>query len=328
MEILKFIDMHCDTLELAYLNGESDIFRMPGMLDVERLKQGGALAQFFAIFMMTPTSRLIKGKNVIVEDEEYINTSMKVFYTTMENYGDFIAPAYNYEDMCSNEEKHKISAFLTFEDGRAIKGKMENLKKYYDKGIRLISLTWNFENCFGAPNSKDADIMNKGLTSFGKEAVEVMNELGILIDVSHLSDGGFMDVANISQKPFVASHSNCRALSSHERNLTDEMIRVLGEKGGVAGINFAPMFLNEDITCRDSTVNLMSKHICHMIKIGGEECVALGSDFDGIGGNLQVDGPDKMKLIFDRLSKDGLSDDLIEKIAYKNMTRVIKDVMK
>lgn len=327
LSLLKFIDMHCDVLLTAYENNSKDIYELPGMIDVKRLKEAGALAQFFAIFMPPPDASDILASCGPLQDSEYINANMNIFYTTMEKYNDIISPAYNFRDLLNNEKQGKISAFLTFEDGRAIDGKLENLKKYYDKGIRLISLTWNSANCFGAPNSSDSAVMSKGLTDFGKEAVEVMNELGIIIDVSHLSDGGFMDVAKLTRKPFIASHSNCRSLCPHQRNLTDEMIRIISEKGGVAGINFVPGFLDHDVTCRSNNVALITNHIHHMINIGGTDCVALGSDFDGFGGNLEVDGPDKMHLIFEKLKKDGLSEDTIEKVAYKNAERVIKDIM-
>lgn len=324
---MKFIDMHCDTLMLAYIKNKEDIYEIPGMLDIKRMKEGGALAQFFAIFMRPAGSEKYFGREEPVDDNEYIETSLKIFTDSMKNNNSLIAPAYNAGDILDNEKKGLMSSLLTFEDGRAINGKMENLKRYYDKGIRLISLTWNNENCFGFPNSKDAEIMSKGLKDFGKEAVEYMNDLGMMIDVSHLSDGGFMDVADISKKPFIASHSNCRSLCPHQRNLTDEMIKVLAEKGGVAGLNFGPEFLNENMECKDSTIELMLKHISRMVDIGGIECVALGSDFDGIGGNMEVSGVDKMQLIFDRLAREGYSGAQIEKIAYQNALRVIRETL-
>src|SRR5699024_2775635 len=160
-----------------------------------------------------------------------------------------------------------------------------------------------------------------GLKTFGKDAIEYMNHLGMIIDVSHLSDGGFYDVAKISKKPFIASHSNSRTLSPHQRNMTDEMIKILAEKGGVMGLNFAPQFLNEDISIRDSKIELMVKHLNYMKNIGGEDVIALGSDFDGIGGNLELDSSDKMYLLFDALRVDGWSERLIEKLAYKNALR-------
>lgn len=325
--MIKFIDMHCDTLMMGYIQKKRNLAEMSGMLDIQRMKAGNQLAQFFAIFMLPPGAEKMLNLPDPIDDDEYIAYCLDVYETTLRENANSIAMARNAEDILSNERDGKMSALLTFEDGRAIDGNMENLKKYHDMGFRLISLTWNAENCFGAPNSKDTTIMAKGLTDFGKEAIPYMNELGMIIDVSHLSDGGFDDVCALSKKPFVASHSNCRALSPHQRNLTDDMIRKLADKGGVAGINFGPEFLNEDISAKDSTVSLMCRHIARMIDLGGVECVALGSDFDGIMGNLEISSPDKMHLIFDQLQKNGLSDDAIEKIAWKNAMRVIADTL-
>jgi membrane dipeptidase len=246
----------------------------------------------------------------------------------MERHGDIAAPALSAEDVEQYRKAGKMSGLLTFEDGRPVDGKIENLERWYKEGIRLITLTWNGDNCFGYPNSDDKALMEKGLKPFGKEAVRRMNDLGIIVDVSHLSDGGFWDAAalsKISKKPFVASHSNCRSLSPHKRNLTDEMIKALADSGGVAGLNYCPAFLNADTECKDSTLENISAHTRHLIKCGGSGCAALGSDFDGISGNLEIGSVDKVSLIFDRLREDGLSEDDIEKIAWKNALRVMKD---
>ena len=324
---MKFIDLHCDTLMLAYAERQKDMYQMSGMFDIKRMKESGAMAQFFAIFMPPPGIEQWLKREQPIDDQEYMDYCFAAYEETLSKNADLIAPAGNVKELLENEKNGKMSGLLTFEDGRMIQGDLANLKRYYDKGIRLISLTWNAENCFGFPNSTDTSVMEKGLKSFGKEAIEEMNALGIIIDVSHLSDGGFWDVAEVSRKPFVASHSNSRVLSPHQRNLTDDMLKKLADLGGVAGINFGPEFLNEDLTCKDSTLELISKHIRHMIAVGGVECVALGSDFDGIMGNLEVGNIDEVALIFDRLKKDGLSETMIEKIAWKNALRVMKDVL-
>jgi len=332
---MKFIDMHCDTLMYAAEGmysaegGVSDLLKIPNaMLDVERMKKSGISTEFFAIFFPPKENGFIVAKNKKYTDEEYFNLLYTCYKNTMELGKDHMAEAMNAADIVKNEAAGKMSGILTFEDGRIIDGSFEKMKHYYDLGLRLISLTWNEENCFGHPNSDDLMLMSKGLTSFGKEAVEYMNELGITIDVSHLSDGGFWDVAAISKKPFIASHSNCRSLSPHRRNLTDEMIKKMAEAGGVSGVNFAPQFLNSDITIKDSTVELLSLHVRKMIDLGGEDFPALGSDFDGTSGNLEVNCVSKMGLIFDRLKLDGVSERVIEKIAYDNAFRVIKETMK
>lgn len=319
---MKYIDMHCDTLMAAFRDPNFDLFQNDRMVDFTKMRQGGALAQFFAMFLIPP------GRGEPFDDDDYINCLHGALMRNIEAHSDLIGFATNAEELLANEQAGKLSAFLTIEDGRSVNGSMEKLQHYYDMGVRLISLTWNFKNCFGSPNSPDPVTMAEGLTEFGKEAVVHMNELGMLVDVSHLSDGGFMDVAQIAKKPFVASHSNCRALSPHQRNLTDEMIRILADKGGVSGINFGPSFLNADTNCQDSTKELIVEHIKHFINVGGEDCVALGSDFDGVGGNLEIGSSDRVPLIWELLHQEGFSDDLIEKIAWKNTFRVIAEAMK
>jgi len=332
---MKFIDMHCDTLMYAARGmhstegGMSDLLKIPSaMLDIQRMRKSGISTEFFAIFFPPKENGLIVAGDDRYTDEQYFDLLFKCYKNTMELGKDYIAEAMNAADILKNEAAGKMSGILTFEDGRIIDGSLDKMKHYYDKGLRLISLTWNEENCFGFPNADDPVLMAKGLKPFGKEAVQYMNDLGVLIDVSHLSDGGFWDVAEISKKPFIASHSNCRSLSPHRRNLTDEMIKKMAEAGGVSGINFAPQFLNTDITSKDSTLELLSLHLRKMIDLGGEGFPALGSDFDGTSGNLDVDCVTKMSLIFDRLKQDGVSERVIEKIAYDNAFRVIKETMK
>jgi len=326
---MKFIDLHCDTL-MHTVGREEPLSLLKNdqtSIDFTRMKEGGSLAQFFAVFL--PTEEMfLENLGEVMDDDLYINTLVDTLKRGIGENGDMIALAHNHEDILKNEREGRMSAILTIEDGRSVQGSLDKLRSYHDMGIRLISLTWNFENCFGYPNSDDRNIMEKGLKEFGREAVEYMNHLGMIVDVSHLSDGGFADVAKISKKPFVASHSNSREISPHKRNLTDQMIRVLGEKGGVAGINFAPHFLQPDTSTDRSTVELMVRHLNHMKNVGGEDVVALGSDFDGIGGDLEVDSIHKIPMIFDALEKDGWSTGQIEKFAYKNTLRVIKEVMK
>lgn len=325
---MQYIDMHCDTLAEALVRKSSTAEHLEGtMVDVARLKESGAAAQFFAMFLPQRNEPEWFGLKEMPEPEELMGQMYQVFLNTLRECGGYLAPAHNYAELESNRKAGKISAFLTIENGFLVRGELENLKKFYDMGVRLITLTWNDANCFGYPHSENAEEMGRGLTGFGKEAISYMNELGILVDVSHLSDGGFYDVAELSKKPFVASHSNCRALSPATRNLTDEMIHLLAEKGGVAGINFAPFFLNADVTDEHSRVERMCDHVLHFIDKGGVECVGIGTDFDGIGGTLEIADCTGMHLLFEALHRRGLSEDAIEKIACGNVARVIRDVM-
>ncbi|MDD2447379.1 MAG: dipeptidase [Tissierellia bacterium] len=326
---MKYIDLHCDTLMLVPdASGRQTLSSNTiASIDFTRMKKAGTMAQFFAIFLLQK-EMFAESNREYVEDDIYIDNCIRALESEVNGNNDIISMAYNHDDIIRNHSEGKMSAILTIEDGRSVDDRLDKLKQYYNKGIRLISLTWNFENCFGYPNSDDSSIMSKGLKEFGKEAVEYMNEIGMIIDVSHLSDGGFYDVAKISKKPFIASHSNARSLSPHKRNLTDDMIRALANKGGVTGLNFAPSFLNEDIKLKDSTIALMVKHLNHIKNIGGEEVIALGTDFDGTSGNLEINNVENIPYLFEALKKNGWNDDLIEKFTHKNALRVIKDTMK
>ena len=338
---MQYIDMHCDTLGVALTRQLDSITRIEAstyslrpqkidasMVDIVRLIKGGAMAQFFAMFVPQREVPYWFEDGKMPEHEALLQKMQAIFIRTLKENRDHMAFAQSYERLEENRKNGKLSAFLTMENAYAVRGKMENLKKFHDMGVGLMTLTWNDPNCFGWNHSKDPAQMQKGLTDFGKEAIAVMNDLGIIIDVSHLSDGGFYDVAKLTKKPFVASHSNCRALAPATRNLTDEMIRMLAECGGVAGINFEPTFLNTKENDRLSRVSRICDHIEHFIKVGGIECIGIGTDFDGITGEFEIFDCTRMDLLFDELHRRGFSEDAIEKIAYKNVARVIKESMK
>jgi len=251
---VQYIDMHCDTLYRAYVEKKETISHIPEfMLDIERMRTGGCLAQYFAIFMM-PESMRRELDGEFPEDLEYIKILLCIFHKSVQEHSEHIAAAMTMEELEKNAAVGKMSGILSLEDGRWMDGRMERLEWLYGEGIRMITLTWNHENCFGYPNSVDKEVMDRGLKPFGRDAIIRMNELGMAVDVSHLSDGGFQDVTRLSKKPFIASHSNCRALAPHRRNMSDEMIRALAEKGGVMGLNFAGQFLNADAESRTSTI--------------------------------------------------------------------------
>lgn len=324
---MKYIDLHCDTLMPFAVDENFNLFENTNMIDLGKLRRGGCTAQFFAMFMVNPKDWRKETTKEPLDDWEYMRRLKAGLDRTLKEHSDLIAFAGNAEDMDRNSAEGKISAFLTIEDGRPIEGRIENLQRVYDMGVRLISLTWNYENSIGYPNSRDLQAMGLGLKPFGKEVVERMNELGILVDVSHLSDGGFYDVAEISGKPFIASHSNCRAVCGHPRNLTDEMIRVLAEKGGVAGLNFGPAFLTPSGRDCASRLDYMVEHIRYLENKGGIDCVAVGTDFDGVGGPMELSDASMMPVLFERLRKEGYTEEKIEKIAWKNADRVIREVL-
>jgi membrane dipeptidase len=312
---MNFIDFHCDTIEVLLNNPNNwSLSKNNLSVDIEKMKKGNSLAQFFALYINQEET-----KNPLDTCLEMVDK----FYLELDKNIDSIALATNYKDLTKNKQKGKISAFLTIEGGEAINGSLYNLRNFYRLGVRLITLTWNFPNEIGFPNCKD-EYVYRGLTAFGHELISEMNNLSMIIDVSHLSDKGFYDVARISKKPFIASHSNSRTITNHPRNLTDEMIKILSQKGGVMGINFEKSFLGENIPAK---VSDMINHIKHIRKVGGIDVIAIGSDFDGVELPSEITNIGEIDKLALELKKNNFSEEEIEKIFYKNALRVIKDTL-
>lgn len=312
---MRPIDMHCDTiLRLMDDKDNLELYENKFSIDIKKLRQGNSLAQFFAMWI-----DLKKEANPLERCLEMIDK----FYIEIEKNSDTISLAANYEDIIKNDNEGKISAVLTIEEGGTIKGQIHNLRNFYRLGVRSITLTWNTANEIGFPNTKE-EYRDKGLTSFGEEVVYEMNKLGMLIDVSHLSDKGFYDVARLSSKPFIASHSNSRAIKENSRNLTDDMIKVLAERGGTMGICFERDFLGESENAR---IDDMIRHIKHIRNIGGIDVIALGSDYDGCHPNCEINNIGEIEKLIFALKDNKFRDDEIDKIFYKNALRVIKDVL-
>lgn len=261
-----------------------------------------------------------------------------------------------------------MSAMLTVEEGGVCKGELDKLRRLYEMGVRMLTLTWNFDNEIGHPNydpqrkpglvhakaewkkcetgtpqwrEKRRELqrltddylhtpnLTGGLTERGREMVEEMERLGMIPDVSHLSDAGFYDVLETTKKPFVASHSNARAVCPCVRNMTDDMIRRLSERGGVMGLNFCAAFLEEKPVGEKNpgTIAALVHHAEHIVRTGGIEVLGLGSDFDGIDGHAELPGAEAMGRLWDALHKAGFSQDALDRIFYRNVLRVYRETL-
>ena len=170
---------------------------------------------------------------------------------------------------------------------------------------------------------------NPDINFIGIEVIEEAERIGMMLDVSHLNDAGFMDVAKYTKKPFLASHSNARAICNHVRNLSDDFIRILSNRGGIIGINFYPNFLTKvPANCENpGTIDAIIEHIKHIEKIGGIDCISLGSDFDGIEGHAELPDCSYMYRLIDALHSAGFKEDAIEKICYKNALRFYRELL-
>ncbi|MFQ6862412.1 MAG: dipeptidase [Beduini sp.] len=331
---MKVIDMHCDTIMAIYegekKNEKLELRQSDLNISVEKMEKGDYLAQCFAMFV--PLGNV---ENAF----ETVNEMIDVFYQELDKNSDKLALALNYEDIIKNQKEGKMSAVLTIEEGGTTKGNLHFLRNLYRLGVRMITLTWNYENGIGFPNlmkktdgTTDSTIPNTkdGLTKEGIALVQEMERLGIIIDVSHLSDAGFYDVLKYTTKPFVASHSNARGQCNHVRNMTDDMILKLAQRGGVMGINYAASFLevpSTDDTNFMSTIDNMVKHIQYIKNLAGIDCIGLGSDFDGIPQNLEMKDASELPELEKAMIKAGFSQEEIEKVFYKNVLRVFKEVL-
>ena len=322
---MSVIDLHCDTIwHLMDLGGKGDLLENDGAVSIRKMQAGEVSVQFFACFLYRDA---MEGKT---EEEKYENGYFHVLdmirygREQVETYDKEIVLLSGKEDFGEFRRGKRCGAALTVEDGGILNGKIERLEELWNRGIRLLTLTWNYENCIGFPNSSEKGTMEKGLKNFGREAVERMNDLGMIADLSHASDGTFWDVLHQSKKPVVASHSNCRELARHPRNLSDEMLKALGENGGAAGLNFYGPFLG---TPKESRIEEMTAHLRHMIDKGGEDLPCLGTDFDGFDGLNKMELPDQSCLgrLWDALKKAGLTERQIEKVRFENAHRIWKE---
>lgn len=323
---MGYIDMHCDTLMVGLSRKMDTIQRLEGsQIDFSKLKNSPVKAQMFAAFL--PQSEIEEwfGYDHYPDYFDLFNDMRDLLLRSIEEDRDHFAFVKKFDDLRANEEAGKISCILTIENGVLVDGDMEKLKKLADLDVKVIALTWNDPNCFGQCCSDDGQLMQMPLTDFGREAIPVMNDLGIVVDVSHLNEGGFYDVARCSAKPFVATHSNAFALSPSPRNLKDDQIRILADKGGVSGLNFYGGFLNEDIDDEESRVERLCDHAMYMMNKGGEDFIAIGTDFDGGIGDLEIPSCDHMEVLFEALKKRGMTQRQFDKFTHENVERVLKE---
>ncbi len=317
-------DLHCDTILDIVEKEDYHLRDNNSHIDCLKLKKGEYILQNFAMF-----TNLSKVNSPFT----HVNNMIDKFYEELNYNKDILSLATSFNDIENNMKDGKISAILTIEEGAVCEGKINYLHHLRSRGVRMMTLTWNYSNCLAAPNSnedKNPVINNeKGLTDLGFEIVYEMEKIGIIPDVSHLSDKGFYDIAKICRKPFVASHSNAREICNHPRNLTDDMIKTISDRNGVIGLNYCNSFLSNSCEKkRGVDIECFIPHINHILKIGGEDCLGLGTDFDGIDSPpLQIPDASKQQNLVTLLEKNGFKETVIEKICYKNIFRLYKELL-
>lgn len=309
---MKYCDLHCDALTQE---GEKQV-------TAEALRRGGCLLQCFAAFI-SPRERRFQTATALADD----------FDTLCREEG--MHPVRSFSDL----RPDKLNALFTVEEGGAVEGKAENIDALYARGMRMMTLTWNYQNEIGFPNFPDYEALQtgratldmreteRGLTAFGRAAVERMFALGIIADVSHGSDKLFYDVAALSKshdKPFAASHSGANSVYSCARNLTDEQIRMLADCGGVVGLDFCADFLSLDQSAEGQREAVLA-HARAIVNAGGEDVLAIGSDFDGIPPNPYLKSPLDMPKLLEDLQRE-FGSARTEKFACQNFLRLFREV--
>lgn len=330
---MKVVDMHCDTIANMYAlkkRGETcTILENDLQVDIKKMQKGNYGLQNFALFTSLKREE---------HPFEYAMELADLFYQELEASPELIGVVRSYEDIQQNWKAGRMSALLTIEEGGVCQGNIRFLRDFYRLGVRMMTLTWNYPNELGYPNKiiwdgPDAGLCVPdtvhGLTETGIEFVKEMERLGMIIDISHLNDAGIWDVFKYTKKPFVASHSNARALARWPRNLTDEMIRALADRGGVAGINYCSDFLRDWNEGEEpiSLVSDMVNHMKHMKSVGGIGCIGLGSDFDGISSKLEMKSAADLPLLEAEMHRQGFKESEIEAVFYENVLRVYREVL-
>ena len=297
-----------------------------GHFDYVRAKEGGLDAPFMSIYI--PSDRENNGAKALADS--LIDSVEKLVADFPDKFAIAVSPA----DIEAQFANGMISLPMGMENGAPIEGNLENIEYFYDRGIRYITLTHAKDNHI-CDSSYDTDYTWNGLSPFGEEVVAEMNRLGIIVDVSHITDSTFYDVMKLSKVPVFASHSSCRYFTpGFERNMSDEMIKVLGEHDGVIQLTFGSFFLDsafqnkaEDDSLAFTTMQMVADHVDHVVEIAGIDHVGFGSDFDGVG-NVPRGLKDAAEIpnLIAELIKRGYSDEDIAKICYKNTFRVWRAV--
>ena len=304
---MKLFDLHCDTIGECYKNKLS-LRRSVLNVSLDKAKEIERYTQVFAVWIPDE----LRGKSAT----DYFNNVCDYYCKELELGKDLIV---NFAD--AKKDEKRVKAILAIEGGAALAGDTENIYKVYEKGVRILTLTWNAKNEIAS----GAFCENGGLTSFGKDVLKRMEKLKMVIDVSHLNRESFFDVAENTTLPFIASHSNPDIVETNagrKRNLTDEQIEIIKERNGLIGLNFYKEFLDVD---NKTGVDALKVHLDYLLNKGCENIIALGSDFDGCDLTNGITGLESMESVYNSLINDGFSKNLIDDLFCNNAERFFRN---
>lgn len=310
-DLIQLFDAHCDTILKCFLEG-GGFRKSEGHLDLARTRKYGHYAQFFACFGEPEDMPGRDLWSVFLEE-------VALFRREMEANAGQVAFCRTAGEAEAAKAAGKSAAFLSAEGAELLDCDLEKLRRAHELGVRAVNITWNHPNALSGTNAEDT---GRGLSLQGRAFVREMERLGMLVDVSHLSDPGFWDVAGELEGPFVATHSNSRAVFFDPRNLTDAQFTAIIEHHGVAGLNMYAGFLGED-----PDIGTVIEHLEHFLSLGGEECVALGGDWDGCTRLPKgLNGIQDMDELYEALLRRNYREDLVRGVFYTNLMRVVSEV--
>ena len=316
----RFFDLHCDTItrergsspsvdrfDLS-LDAVKDVSLTDNgfQIDLARIPKDWDWCQTFALFIPDE----YRGQAAL----DYFDRCSLAFHRQMEEHRNLIRQVTDPSALSEALSQGLRGAVLSVEGGAVLAGRFSSLDHLWEEGVRMMTLTWNGVNEIGSGSDSQ-----QGLTAFGREVVARMERLGMMVDVSHLNDPGFWEVAKIARRPFLASHSDSRAVRNHSRNLTDQQFMAIRDAGGIVGINFCGAFLvdSEEWTSNVTPEQLMA-HVLHFLDLHGEDTVALGSDFDGATVPEFIKDVTGLGTLREVMLAAGLGETLTDKICFQN----------
>lgn len=316
MSMQPIFDLHCDTLTRNSYpphEGTANTLDNPAFhLALSKVPAGTKWVQCFAIFV--PDDR--RGEDAIAFFDRYAAS----FHRQAEEHAARFMACRTPQDLEAAMAAGKFAGILTVEGGAVLAGRLERVETIHEAGVRMMTLTWNGPNEMASGHDTPG-----GFTPFGREAVAEMERLGVLVDVSHLNDRGFEELLGFARKPFVASHSNARAVCGHRRNLPDEFIKEMVRRGGLIGLNYCNDFISND---GRGNLDDLRRHVDHFLELGAEKCLALGSDYDGADIHTDLDSVEKSLGIAVYLTAHGIPAQTAEDICFGNAWRFFQEHMR
>ncbi len=347
---MKFFDLHCDTIQKIVEEGANFTDEEGLHLNLSGVISSNTIAQVFACFIFGA-----KNPN---KEFEICNSFIDAIEDLVATYKDRLIITRSAKDLQNAvTSENKTAVIIAIEGATPLNGDVNLIEFFYNRGVRLLTIAWDDNEFCGTVFGQQG-----GLTPLGEKLIRNCNDLGIIVDISHASDQAFYDVASITKIPFVASHSNARKVCSNNRNLTDDMIRVIGERGGIIGLTYgsgfiSPEYYKHEKKCRDkiltglrdnsitfkdahkisddllsdlqdASISELVMHAKHIIDIGGEDCLGLGSDFDGVTSiPKEMSGAGSLPVLVQEMESQGINASVIDKITYENSYRYFLEML-